>query len=190
MFDLGACKTVWLGHIRFLQDVLSRKRAEPDLSRGPSNQAGLARDRWFAASCQHGGGLVSERFGDISMVAPMRELVRHLPHSPGPQFPILRKPVLQRNSQGRLAAQWSRETAVGRRQNCSPFERRSFRPRKELLRSARVGFAKPALEQETQSCSRLACSKNPRSSAARSSRGTHDHSNPHQSALLPHRAAR
>ena len=68
--------------------------AEPELSGDPSEEEWLVHDRWFADSCEHGGYLLSEPLGNISLVARIREFVRHLQGRPGPRFPILLEHVI------------------------------------------------------------------------------------------------
>lgn len=51
-------------------------------------------DRWFADSCEHSGYLSSERLGNVSLIAHIREFVRHLQSSPAPRFPILLESVI------------------------------------------------------------------------------------------------
>ena len=48
---------------------------EPVLTGDPSMDEWNAHDRWFAESCEHSGYLLSERLGDISMVAHLREFL-------------------------------------------------------------------------------------------------------------------
>lgn len=62
---------------------------EPYLAGDPSPEQWALHDRWFADSCEHGGYILSERLGNISLIAHIRELVRHLRGNPGPRFPIL-----------------------------------------------------------------------------------------------------
>jgi len=74
--------------------LIINEAAEPGLDGDPSSEEWLVHDRWFGNSCQHGGYLVSERLGNISMVAQIREFVRHLQAKPSPRFPILLERVL------------------------------------------------------------------------------------------------
>ena len=75
---------------RFILD----ETAEPVLTGDPSTDEWVAHDRWFAASCEHGGYLLSERLGNISMAAHLREFLRGLQGEPGPKFPVLLKKVV------------------------------------------------------------------------------------------------
>jgi hypothetical protein len=84
--------------------------AEPVLTGDPSVKEWTAHDRWFAKSCEHGGYLVSERLGNISMVAHLQSFVRALQGRPEPRFPILLEKVLYN---GTHSGDWiSREQAT------------------------------------------------------------------------------
>jgi len=70
------------------------EKAEPVLTGDPSTDEWTAHDRWFPESCEHGGYLVSERLGNISLAAHMREFLHGLEGDPGPRFPILLQKVV------------------------------------------------------------------------------------------------
>jgi hypothetical protein len=62
---------------------------EPFLT-GDSTQAEwLIHDSWFAESCEHGGYLLSERLGNITLIAHIRQFLRELQDDPSPRFKIL-----------------------------------------------------------------------------------------------------
>jgi hypothetical protein len=63
--------------------------AEPVLDCDPSMEEWEAHDQWFAESCVHAGYLASERLGNISRIAHVRDFLRCLQGKPGPRFPIL-----------------------------------------------------------------------------------------------------
>jgi len=62
---------------------------EPVLLGNPSTADWVVHDRWCEKACEHAGILISERLGNISFVAHLREFVRALQGEPGPRFPIL-----------------------------------------------------------------------------------------------------
>ena len=53
-----------------------------------------ALDRWVQESCEHGGFLVSESLGNITLAKHVREFLRGLQGDPGPHFPILLEKVV------------------------------------------------------------------------------------------------
>jgi hypothetical protein len=67
---------------------------EPVLTGDSTSHEWDLHDKWFAESCEHGGYLVSERLGNISFIAHIREFVRCLQSSPAPRFPILLESVI------------------------------------------------------------------------------------------------
>jgi hypothetical protein len=82
----------------FPERLILDDAAEPDLNGDSSDEEWLMHDRWFANSCEHAGYLISERLGNISMVAHIRELARHLQRSPGSKFPVLLERVIYSGS--------------------------------------------------------------------------------------------
>jgi hypothetical protein len=62
---------------------------EPTLAGNASIEEWTAHDRWYASSCEHGGILLSERLGNVSAIAHLRELLHRLERDPEPRFPIL-----------------------------------------------------------------------------------------------------
>jgi hypothetical protein len=77
----------------FPDRLLFDETAEPYLRESPSLEDWKVHDRWFADSCEHHGYLISERLGNISMIAHIRESLRELESRPGPRFPILLQEV-------------------------------------------------------------------------------------------------
>ena len=67
---------------------------EPVLTGEPSTDDWIVHDRWFAASCEHGGYLVSEKLGNVSLIAHVRDFLHCLEGKPGPRFPILLEKVV------------------------------------------------------------------------------------------------
>ncbi len=63
--------------------------AEPALIGNASLDEWIAHDRWFADSCEHMGYLVSERLGNVAMIAKLREFIQTLDRESGLRFPIL-----------------------------------------------------------------------------------------------------
>jgi hypothetical protein len=78
----------------FPDSLILDEMAEPILTGDPSMDEWTAHDCWFAASCEHGGYLLSERLGNITMAAHLRDFLRGLQGKPGPQFPVLLKKVV------------------------------------------------------------------------------------------------
>jgi len=78
----------------FPEKIFLDDAAEPSLKGNPSPEEWADHDRWFAASCEHGGYLLSERLGNIRMVAHIRELIHHLESNPRPRFPTLLEGVV------------------------------------------------------------------------------------------------
>ena len=67
---------------------------EPFLAGDPSDDEWTAHDRWFAESCEHGGYVLCERLGNITLAAHLRDFLKGLEGRPGPKFQILLKKVL------------------------------------------------------------------------------------------------
>jgi len=67
---------------------------EPILTGDPSTEEWAAHDRWFAESCEHGGYVLCERLGNITLAAHLRDFLMGLEGHPGPKFRILLKKVL------------------------------------------------------------------------------------------------
>jgi len=67
---------------------------EPFLAGDPSDDEWTAHDRWFAESCEHGGYVLCERLGNITLAAHLRDFLKGLEGRPGPKFRILLKKVL------------------------------------------------------------------------------------------------
>ncbi len=78
----------------FPDRLILDEMAEPILAGDPSMDEWTAHDRWLAASCKHSGYLLSERLGNISMAAHLRDFLRGLQGKPGPKFPVLLKKVV------------------------------------------------------------------------------------------------
>jgi hypothetical protein len=68
--------------------------AEPTLTGDPSDEEWDAHDRWVGDSCAHGGYLLSESLGNITLVAHLRSFLRALQGTPGPRFRILLTKVI------------------------------------------------------------------------------------------------
>jgi hypothetical protein len=68
--------------------------ADPLLTGKPTLDDHLMHDRWFDGSCEHGGYLVSERLGNMAMIAHARKLVVSIEQNHGLQFPILKEKVI------------------------------------------------------------------------------------------------
>ena len=67
---------------------------EPVLTGDPSTDEWTAHDHWFSESCEHGGYVLCERLGNISLAAHLREFLKGLEGRPGPKFRILLTKVL------------------------------------------------------------------------------------------------
>jgi hypothetical protein len=67
---------------------------EPYLKGNPSPADDALHDRWWTASCEHGGYQIGVRLGNITGVAKIREFLRTLEGNPGPKFPILLQKVV------------------------------------------------------------------------------------------------
>lgn len=70
------------------------KTEEPVLTGDPSTEEWAAHDSWFAESCEHGGYLLCERLGNITLAAHLRDFLKGLEGRPGPKFRILLTKVL------------------------------------------------------------------------------------------------
>jgi hypothetical protein len=77
----------------FPQKLVFDDGAQPALNDGASNVDWIAHDHWLAASCEHGGFLVSVRLGNISMIAHVRKLLGDLQRT-NLCFPILLEKVV------------------------------------------------------------------------------------------------
>ena len=64
------------------------------LTGDPSDEELDAHDRWFAASCEHGGYLLSAFLGNITKIAHLRDFLKGLQGKPGPRFRILLEEVI------------------------------------------------------------------------------------------------
>lgn len=95
----------------FPERLIVDETANPVLTGEPSDEESTVHDRWLAESCEHAGYLVSERLGNISMIAHLREFLRALQGDPGPRFPILLAKVVY---DGTHSGDWiSSEKAAG-----------------------------------------------------------------------------
>jgi hypothetical protein len=78
----------------FAKRLTLDENVEPVLPGDSTSDDWDLHENWFAESCEHGGYIVSERLGNISLIAHLREFVRHLQSSPAPRFPILLEHVI------------------------------------------------------------------------------------------------
>lgn len=70
------------------------ERGEPSLSGKFSEKDWDVHDRWLSESCEHGGFLVGEALGNITLAKHLRDFLRGLQGDPAPCFPILLKKVV------------------------------------------------------------------------------------------------
>jgi hypothetical protein len=70
------------------------KTNEPVITGNPTLDELLLHDRWFYESCEHGGYILSERLGNIAMIAHVRDLVGNIETNLGLSFPILEGRVI------------------------------------------------------------------------------------------------
>ena len=78
----------------FQSKLILDETLEPVLGEEASEEQWAMLDRWFADSCEHNGYLCCERLGNVSLIAHIREFVRHLQSSPAPRFAILLESVI------------------------------------------------------------------------------------------------
>jgi len=78
----------------FLDRLTLDETQEPVLTGDPSAEEWTAHDSWFAESCEHGGYLLCERLGNITLAAHLRDFLKGLEGRPGPKFRILLTKVL------------------------------------------------------------------------------------------------
>ena len=78
----------------FPERLLFDEAAGPYLGGDPSLEDSITHDRWFDDSCEHHGYVISERLGNISMIAHIREFLVGLQGRPRPRFPILLQQVV------------------------------------------------------------------------------------------------